>query len=45
MVSTCADMFSAIFFRFRGMLIEPRLLCQYKGPILIGGVATLIGRF
>lgn len=38
------DMFSAIFFVSAGMLIQPHLLWQYKGPILIITMITLIGK-
>ncbi|MFZ2656980.1 MAG: cation:proton antiporter, partial [Victivallales bacterium] len=38
------DMFSAIFFVSAGMLIEPQILWEYKWPILIISIATLVGK-
>ncbi len=38
------DMFSAIFFVSAGMLIQPRLLWEYKGAIAIVTVVTIIGK-
>ncbi len=38
------DMFSAVFFVSIGMLIEPRLLVAYAGPIAVITVVVLIGK-
>lgn len=38
------DMFSAIFFVSAGLLIEPRILWDYKGAILLITVATILGK-
>lgn len=38
------DMFSAIFFVSAGMLIQPQLLWEFKGPILIVTLVTLFGK-
>lgn len=38
------DMFSAIFFVSAGMLIQPQLLWEYKGPIAIVTLVTLVGK-
>lgn len=38
------DMFSAIFFVSAGMLIEPHVLWEYKWPIIIIALATLLGK-
>jgi len=38
------DMFSAIFFVSAGMLIQPQLLWEYKIPILILTLVTIIGK-
>ncbi len=38
------DTFSAVFFVAVGMLIDPRLLAQYTGPILIVTLAVVIGK-
>ena len=38
------DMFSAIFFVTIGLLIDPRLLVQYWGPVLVITVAVVLGQ-
>ncbi len=38
------DMFSAIFFVSAGMLIQPHILWEYKWPIIIISLATLLGK-
>ncbi len=38
------DMFSAIFFVSAGMLIQPHILWEYKWPIIIITIATLLGK-
>jgi CPA2 family monovalent cation:H+ antiporter-2 len=38
------DMFSAIFFVSAGMLIQPHILWEYKWPIIIITLATLLGK-
>lgn len=38
------DMFSAVFFVSIGMLIEPRLLTQFAGPIVIITLAMIVGK-
>lgn len=38
------DMFSAIFFVSAGMLIQPHVLWEYKWPIIIITLATLLGK-
>ena len=38
------DMFGAIFFVAVGMLIDPKLLVEYIGPILIITVVTILGQ-
>lgn len=38
------DMFSALFFVSAGMLIEPRMLWDYRWPILAVTLATLLGK-
>ncbi len=38
------DMFSAVFFVSIGMLIEPRLLLAYLGPIAIVTMVVLVGK-
>ena len=38
------DMFSAIFFVTIGMLIEPRMLWEYLGPILMISLAVIVGK-
>ena len=38
------DLFSAVFFVSIGLLIDPKLLVQYAGPILIITAAVIIGK-
>lgn len=38
------DMFSAVFFVSIGLLIDPRLLGQYIGPILLISVVVILGQ-
>jgi CPA2 family monovalent cation:H+ antiporter-2 len=38
------DMFSAIFFVSAGMLIQPQLLWEYRVPITVVTVVTLVGK-
>jgi CPA2 family monovalent cation:H+ antiporter-2 len=38
------DLFSAVFFVSIGLLIDPRILVQYAGPILIITAAVVIGK-
>ncbi|MCG3204688.1 MAG: Glutathione-regulated potassium-efflux system protein KefB [Elusimicrobia bacterium] len=38
------DMFSALFFVSAGMLIQPHLLWEYKGPIAIVSIVTIVGK-
>ena len=38
------DMFSAVFFVSIGLLIDPKMLLQYAGPILLISVAVIIGK-
>ena len=38
------DMFSAIFFVTIGMLIEPKMLVEYAGPILLIALAVIVGK-
>lgn len=44
MVTPIKDLFGAVFFVSVGMLIEPELLIQYLGPILIITVVTILGQ-
>ncbi len=44
LVKPVKDMFGAIFFVSVGMMIEPDLLVQYIGPILLITVVTIIGQ-
>lgn len=44
MVKPIKDLFGAVFFVSVGMLIEPRLLVEYLGPILIITVITILGQ-
>ncbi len=44
LVNPVKDMFGAIFFVSVGMMIEPDLLVQYIGPILLITVVTIIGQ-
>lgn len=39
------DLFGAIFFVSVGMLIDPKTLIEYSGPILILTLVTIIGKF
>ncbi|PYF74498.1 cation:proton antiporter domain-containing protein [Pedobacter nutrimenti] len=39
------DLFAAIFFVSVGMLIDPRVLVDYAGPIVIITIATVLGKF
>ncbi|WP_432713930.1 cation:proton antiporter [Pedobacter sp.] len=39
------DLFAAIFFVSVGMLIDPKVLIDYAGPIMIITVATVLGKF
>ena len=39
------DLFAAIFFVSVGMMIDPRVLVDYAGPIAIITVATVVGKF
>lgn len=38
------DLFAAIFFVSVGMLIDPKLLAQYAGPVLIITAVTVVGK-
>jgi monovalent cation:H+ antiporter-2, CPA2 family len=38
------DMFSAVFFVAIGMMIDPRLLMEYAGPVLAITVAVILGK-
>jgi len=38
------DLFSAVFFVSIGLLIDPRILVQYAGPILLISAAVIIGK-
>ena len=38
------DLFSAVFFVSIGLLIDPRILAQYAGPILLITAAVIIGK-
>ncbi len=38
------DLFSAVFFVSIGLLIDPRILLQYAGPILIISAAVVMGK-
>lgn len=38
------DMFSAVFFVTIGMMIEPRLLWEYAGPIVVITLAVVVGK-
>ena len=44
LVNPIKDLFGAIFFVSVGMMIEPELLVQYIGPILIITVVTIVGQ-
>ncbi|PTT03313.1 sodium:proton antiporter [Pedobacter sp. HMWF019] len=39
------DLFAAIFFVSVGMLIDPKILIDYAGPILVITIATVLGKF
>ncbi|MGZ3808392.1 MAG: cation:proton antiporter domain-containing protein, partial [Bacteriovorax sp.] len=39
------DLFGAIFFVSVGMLIDPKTLIEYKGPIAILTLVTILGKF
>lgn len=39
------DLFGAIFFVSVGMLIDPKILVEYSGPILILTLVTIVGKF
>lgn len=39
------DLFAAIFFVSVGMLIDPKILIDYAGPILVITIATILGKF
>lgn len=39
------DLFGAIFFVSVGMLINPKILIEYAGPILLLTVLTILGKF
>lgn len=43
-VKPIKDLFGAIFFVSVGMMIEPKLLVEYIGPILIITVVTILGQ-
>ncbi len=43
-VKPVKDMFGAVFFISVGMLIQPELLLQYLGPILLLTVVTVLGQ-
>lgn len=44
MVNPIKDLFGAVFFVSVGMLIEPDLLVEYLGPILIITAVTIVGQ-
>jgi CPA2 family monovalent cation:H+ antiporter-2 len=44
LVEPVKDMFSAVFFVAIGMLIEPRMLVDYAGPIAVITVAVVLGK-
>ena len=44
MVKPIKDLFGAVFFVSVGMLIEPNLLVEYLGPILIITAVTILGQ-
>lgn len=44
LVKPLKDLFGAVFFVSVGMLIEPALLVEYIGPILVITVVTIIGQ-
>ena len=44
LVKPIKDLFGAVFFVSVGMMIEPQLLIEYLGPILIITVVTILGQ-
>lgn len=44
MMTPIKDLFGAVFFVSVGMMIEPNLLVEYLGPILIITVVTILGQ-
>ncbi|MHA4811220.1 cation:proton antiporter domain-containing protein [Flavitalea flava] len=44
LVSSVKNLFGAIFFVSVGMLIDPHMLVQYGGPILLISVVTIVGK-
>jgi CPA2 family monovalent cation:H+ antiporter-2 len=45
LVKSVKDLFAAIFFVSVGMLINPALIMEYIGPILLITVITIVGKF
>ncbi len=45
LIKPVRDLFGAIFFVSVGMLIDPKMLMEYKGPILILTLITVVGKF
>lgn len=44
LIEPVRDMFSAVFFVAIGMLIDPKLLAQYAGPIALITIAVIVGK-
>ncbi|MCO4291791.1 cation:proton antiporter [Solitalea sp. MAHUQ-68] len=44
LVKPVKDLFGAIFFVSVGMLIDPKVLIQYGGPVLVITVVTIVGK-
>lgn len=45
LISSVKDLFGAIFFVSVGMLIDPKLLLEYLGPVLLLTVIVITGKF
>ncbi len=44
LVKPCKDLFGAVFFVSVGMMVDPAMLIQYVGPILLIMAITIIGK-
>ncbi len=44
LVKPCKDLFGAVFFVSVGMMVDPAMLWQYMGPILLLTLVTIVGK-
>ncbi len=45
LIKSVKDLFGAIFFVSVGMMIDPKVLIEYAGPVLIVTLLTIVGKF